>query len=346
MIDRRIGSSVARVQLARITTRLPGTLTALSGRVSHTLVAVGVVVAMLVNCGPDRAREAPVVRGQPAGGQLRIGVVSASTARACRPYDLRYPRPSTLRPSLSDLWWKLGENDQAEIALDRPFVTRRIAFDLYHWVAADSPLCRGEIDVAINDRRAIPVSIAAACQDGEHRARHVVTLDLDQPTLVVGIRLRAPIAAHARTSHYITLKRVTLIATPVPEPPLATVIDVWAEVHEMPPGIPAMGLWALRPGLPPRAISGALSDEPGYDVGVWAVPGSSQVFLAELYGPPPRPRELYTLDAATEDTIRLVRRFDVDIHEAWYDECADALTVELSDHTTVLVPADRRAAAP
>lgn len=89
---------------------------------------------------PGRASSEPLpVGAQTARDRLSIGTQTASAARACRPYELRYPRTTPVRPSLSDLWWELGSSDnRADIVLDRLFVARRIAIELYGWFRGDT----------------------------------------------------------------------------------------------------------------------------------------------------------------------------------------------------------------
>lgn len=249
---------------------------------------------------------------------------------------------------MPDLWWSLGQRDNVlDVVLDKPFVMRRLSVDLYGWFRGDASLCRGSIEVAINGRPAGTIRVESGCTgQAEQNFRRSVTLDLDQPTVVMSLRLTDRVGGPGARGGFITLERVTLSTVPVIEPAVASVLDVWAEVHDPPPGIPGPGLWVVRPGQPPRTLAGPLPSEFGNEVGVWKVPRSSRVFLAEPNGPAPRRRDLYTLDAATENLPRLIRHFERDILGGWYDECLAALVVELVDHSTVLAFADGRVRSP
>lgn len=144
----------------------------------------------LASGGCDGAHDAPpasvagmdhpscAVRAQPEDGQLRIGTHTRSTARACRPYDLRYQRGAARHAGMSDLWWSLGKRDNVlDVALDRPFVARRIGFDLYGWFRGDASLCRGSIEVAINGRPAGMVSVESGCTAISTRSTPPPTID-------------------------------------------------------------------------------------------------------------------------------------------------------------------------
>jgi len=301
---------------------------------------IAVVVGMttlpttsLASAGCEGARDAPpasvavdhpscAVHAQPANGQLRIGTHTSSTARACRPYDLRYLRDTPRTAEASDLWWSLGKRDNVlDVVLDRPFVARRLDFDLYGWFRGDATLCRGSIEVAINGRPAGRISAESGCTGrAEQNFSRTVTLDLDQPTVVVSLRLTDRLGASGPRAGFITLAGVALSTVPVVEPVVASVVDVWAEVHEPPPGIPGPGLWVVRPGQPPRVLGGPLPSDGGNEVGVW--------------------------ETATDDQPRLIHHFERDILNAWYDECVAALVVELVDHSTALAFVDGRVRPP